>query len=159
MKSRSMRSSGLEYREAGGSGIVGLSLKEHNAVTGLADVLYDFLPGSGNQNWRGHITFASVAAKAGVGNHWQGGSKKPAIVALLSQTLERERSRFEPLILEIVKQAIVYRQKNGSPVTPEDVDLLNGHILELGFKFPALWDPDVKNAQRHGPGAAREAAR
>jgi hypothetical protein len=146
-----MKSSGLEYRGAGGSRIVGLSLKEHNAVIGLADVLYDFLPGSGHQSWRGHITFASVADKVGVGNHWQGGSKKPAIVALLSQTLERERSRFEPLVLEVVKQGIVYRQKNGSPVTPEDVDLLNGHILELGFKFPALWDPDFKNALRHDP--------
>src|SRR6516162_229272 len=30
---------------------MGLSLKEHNAIAGLADVLYDFLPGSGSQLW------------------------------------------------------------------------------------------------------------
>ncbi len=75
-----------------------LSLKEHYTISGLADVLYDFLPGSGSQAWRGHITFKSVAEKIGVGSYWQGGSKKPAIVGLLSQTLERDRGRFEPLI-------------------------------------------------------------
>jgi hypothetical protein len=45
---------------------VGLSLKEHNAISGLADVLYNFIPGSGNQIWSGHVTFASVATKVGV---------------------------------------------------------------------------------------------
>jgi hypothetical protein len=128
-----------------------LSLKESAAVTHLADALYDFLPGSGHQSWRGHITFATVAEKVGVGHHWQGGSKKPAITLLLSRTLERDRGRFEPLVLEVVKQGIAYRQKNGKPVTPEEVDVLNGHILDLGFKFPALWDPDFKNALRLDP--------
>jgi hypothetical protein len=109
-------------------GIVGLSFKE------LADVLYDFLPGSGNQAWCGHITFASVAAEVGVGRHWPGGSKKPAIVALLSQTLECDRSRFEPLIVEIVRRGIIYRQKHGNALTPDDIDLVNGHILDLGFQ-------------------------
>jgi hypothetical protein len=129
---------------------VGLSLKEHNAISGLADVLYDFLPGSGNQIWSGHITFASVAAEVGVGNNWLGGSKTPAIVALLSQTLEHDRSRFQPLIVEIVRQGIVYRKKKGAPLSPEDIDLVNGHILDLGFKFPELWDPDFKASLRQG---------
>lgn len=129
---------------------MGLSLKEHNAISGLADVLYDFLPGSGNQMWRGHITFASVAAKVGVEKNWQGGSKRRAIVALLSQTLERDRSRFQPLIVEIVRRGIDYRKKNGTPLTPDDVDLVNGHILDLGFKFPELWDPDFKASLSEG---------
>jgi len=129
---------------------VGLSLKEHTAISGLADVLYDFLPGSGNQAWSGHITFASVAAKVGVGNYWPGGSKTPAIVSLLSQTLERERGRFESLIVEVVRQGIIYRQKRGNPLTANDIDLVNGHILDLGFKFPSLWDPDFKASLRQG---------
>jgi len=47
---------------------MGLSLKEYNVIIGLPDVLYDFLPGSGHQSWRGHITLASVADKVGIGN-------------------------------------------------------------------------------------------
>jgi hypothetical protein len=30
---------------------MGFSLKEHNAITGMADVLYEFLPGSGSSQW------------------------------------------------------------------------------------------------------------
>jgi hypothetical protein len=137
--------------------LMGLSLKEHNAIAGLADVLYDFLPGSGSQQWSGHITFRSVAAKVGVSNYWLGGSKRPAIVALLSHTLERDRSRFQPLIIEIVRQGIVYRQKNGNPLRIDDIDRLNGHILELGFKFPELWDPDFRASLRQdAPHRAKE---
>jgi restriction endonuclease len=88
--------------------------------------------------------------RVGVGNNWLGGSKTPAIIALLSQTLELDRSRFEPLIVEIVRQGIVYRKKKGTPLTPDDIDLVNGHTLDLGFKFPELWDPDFKASLRQG---------
>jgi hypothetical protein len=74
-----------------------LTLKETRAISGLADVLYDFLPGTGNSSWKGHVNFGTVAAKAGLGNFWQGGSKKPAINALLSQTLENRRGSFQAL--------------------------------------------------------------
>src|SRR5262249_5434614 len=127
---------------------MGLSLKEHSVIAGLADVLYDFLPGSGSQAWRGHITFATFAAKVGVGDNWPGGSKKPAIIGLLSRKLGRDRSRFQPLIIEIVQQGIVYREKNGHPIRVDDIDILNGHILDLGFKFPELWEPDFRNSLR-----------
>ncbi len=50
-----------------------LSLKETRAVSGLADVLYDFLPGSGRAIWKGHINFGTVAAKVGLANFWPGG--------------------------------------------------------------------------------------
>ena len=117
-----------------------LSLKETRAISGLADVLYDFLPGSGQAMWRGHVNFGTVAAKVGVGDFWQGGSKKPAINLLLSQTLEHRPSVFQNLILEIVRCALIYRQKQDKPITTAEIDDLNGHILELGFKFPELWD-------------------
>ena len=123
-----------------------LSLKEHNAIAGMADVLYDFLPGSGHASWTLHVNFRTVAAKVGVADYWPGGSKKPAIITLLSQTLERNRGRFESLILEVVRQGIVYRQNKGNPVTAEDIDRLNGHILEIGFKFPQLRDSDFRSS-------------
>jgi hypothetical protein len=119
-----------------------LSLKDTRAVSGLSDVLYDFLPGSSHSAWKAHVNFGTVAAKVGVANFWPGGSKKPAINALLSQTLEHRRSLFEPLILEIVRSGIVYREKQGKPITLEEINAINGHIYDIGFKFPDLWDKE-----------------
>lgn len=119
-----------------------LSLRESNAIAGLADHLYNFLPGSGNAVWQGHVSFKSVAEKVGVGRYWQKGSKTPMLVALLGSTLTHHRALFEPLILEIVRASIPYRQKQGDPLKPSDIETLNGLLVEVGFKFPDLWDPD-----------------
>lgn len=118
-----------------------LSLRESRAVTEMAKVLYDFLPGSGQTHWKGHITFHTVAQEVGVGNFWQGGSKEPAISALLEKTLEYRRHLFEKLIFAIVKEGLGYRQKKNNPIKEEEIRKLNGLILEVGFKFPSLWDP------------------
>ena len=121
-----------------------LSLKESRAIGEMAELLYDFLPGSGSAQWKGHVSFKTVAEKVGVGDFWQPGSKIPMITNLLERTLDLRRGRFEPLILEVVRAGLIYRQKQGNPVTPEEIDKLNGMILEVGFKFPDLWDPDFK---------------
>ena len=125
-----------------------LSLKESRAVADLAQFLYDFLPGSGYSRWKGHVSFKTVAEKVGVGDFWQSGSKLPMITSLLQRTLEHRRHVFEPLILEIVRAGIIYREKQGNPLRPEDIDNINGLILEVGFKFPDLWDPDFRNSLR-----------
>jgi hypothetical protein len=135
-----------------------LSLKESRAVRELSELLYDFLPGSGSTTWRGHVSFRTVAEKVGVGDFWQPGSKLPMITALLERTLEFRRGRFEPLILEIVRCGLTYRQRTGKPVTPGDIDKINGLILEIGFKFPDLWDPDFRTSLS-ADGAARASAR
>lgn len=119
-----------------------LSLKESRAVADMANLLYDFLPGSGNPKWKGHVSFKTVAEKAGVGDFWQPGSKLQMIIALLQRTLEHRRSHFERLILEIVRASLIYRQKKGNPITPDDIEKLNGLLLDVSFKFPDLWDPD-----------------
>lgn len=121
-----------------------LKLKESRAIAEMADLLYGFLPGSGNVKWTGHVSFKTVAEKVGVGDFWQPGSKTPMITTLLERTLEFRRGRFEPLIVEIVRAGLIYRAKQGFPVKPEEIDKLNGLILELGFKFPDLWDPGFK---------------
>ena len=121
-----------------------LKLKESRAIAEMADLLYGFLPGAGNAKWKGHVSFKTVAEKVGVGDFWQPGSKTPMITTLLERTIEFRRGRFEPLIVEIVRGGLLYRAKQGSPVKPEEIDKLNGLILELGFKFPDLWDPDFK---------------
>jgi hypothetical protein len=65
-----------------------LPLKEHQAITDIANLMYDFLPGSGHSAWRGHVSFRTIAEKVGVENFWQPGSKTPMITALLQRTLE-----------------------------------------------------------------------
>ena len=119
---------------------MGISLKESRSCAEMARLLYDFLPGSGAKSWKGHVTFASIASDVGVGRFWSAGSKEPAIALLLEKTLEYRRDLFEPLILNVVKAGIRYRQKSERPVNEEEIRTLNGLILEVGFKFPALWD-------------------
>ncbi len=131
-----------------------LSLKESRAIADMADLLYDFLPGSGHSSWKGHVSFRTVAQKVGLAEFWQPGSKLPMITALLERTLQYRRQLFEPLILEIVRSGIVYRQKQGNPIKPDDIDKLNGLILEVGFKFPDLWDPEFRNSLS-APGGKR----
>ena|SRR5271165_2786876 len=101
-----------------------LTLKETRAVSGLVEVIYDFLPGSGHSAWKGHTNFGTIAAKLVLGSYWPGGSKKPAIDALLSQTLEHKRSSFESLVLEIVRCGIAYREKQVNPITTGEIDAL-----------------------------------
>ncbi len=135
-----------------------LSLKESRAVRELAEAFYDFLPGSGSAAWKGHVSFKTVAEKVGVGDFWQPGSKHPMLTSLLERTLQFRRGRFEPLVVEIVRAGLTYRQKNGKPVTPDEVEKINGLVLEVGFKFPDLWDQDFLASLRSG-GAARATER
>jgi len=127
---------------------MGLSLKESQACANMARVFYRFLPGAGFTKWKGHVSFSSIAQSLGIGNFWRPGSKEPAIAALLERTLEYKRSLFEPLILTIVREGIKYCQKQGRPITVDEIEQLNGLILEVGFKFPELWDRDFLNSLR-----------
>jgi len=130
-----------------------LSLKESKAIIDIADLLYSFLPGSGHPSWKGHVNFQTVASEVGVGDYWPGGSKRPAIIALLERTFEHRSIRFEALILRIVHRGLVYRKKQGAPVTAEEIDALYGHLLELNFKYPDLWKPDFRASLQPGYGA------
>jgi hypothetical protein len=122
----------------------------------MAGVLYSFLPGSGHASWKGHVSFATVAREVGVGGFWQSGSKEPAIAMLLERTLDRQPERFEPLILAIVRNGMTYRQKERRPIQREEIEMLNGLLLDVGFKFPDLWAPEFLESL---PGDALERAR
>ncbi|MEP6670275.1 MAG: restriction endonuclease [Chthoniobacter sp.] len=108
----------------------------------MAKLLYSFLPGSGSSSWKGHVTFASVAHQAGVGDFWLGGGKEPAIARLIETTLERRRDRFESLVLGIVREGLKYRQKQNDPIKAGEIVSLNEVIQKIGFKFPSLWASD-----------------
>jgi hypothetical protein len=135
-----------------------ISLKESRVCAEIAKAIYDFLPGSGSSKWRSHVTFGSVAGRVGVGHYWQGGSKEPAIARLLELTLEHRRECFEPLILNVVKEGIKYRQRNGRPIREDEIKVLNGLIVEVGFKFPTMWDPSFLASLRQ-EGTVRAADR
>lgn len=114
-----------------------LSFREAQAVEDLADLLYDFLPGSGNAR----TAFPLAATQAGVGDLWIPGSKRPAIVQLLTATLEQRRSHFTRLIVAIVRQAMTYRRGKGNPLTRAEIDRLNSLLPGVEFKIPELLDP------------------
>ena len=115
-----------------------VSFREAQAIEDLADLLYDFLPGSGNNR----TAFPLAAAQAGVGDLWVPGSKRPAIVQLLGATLDHRRSQFTKLIMAIVRQAMTYRRGKGNPLTRADIDRLNALLPGLQFKIPELLDPN-----------------
>ena len=91
----------------------------------------------------GHIRFADAASEVGLQHFWQGGSKLPALTSLLELTLDQRRSAFCPLIETIVRAGIKYRGYKGSPYTREDLAELNRLVRAIGFKIPALWDPQL----------------
>lgn len=120
---------------------MGLSLKELQAITEIADILYSFLPGSPHPFAAPAISFPGVANKLGLINYWVGGSKKPAIVQLLQNTLENRRDLFCDLLLEIVKTGMAYRNNKKDPITRDEILELNTLITRINFKIPDLWDP------------------
>jgi hypothetical protein len=132
-----------------------LSLAEAQAVENLADLLYDFLPGSGN----GKTAFPLAAELAGVGEFWTGGSKRPAIVELLKLTLERRRNRFTALIIAVVHQSMTWRRGRGNPLSREEIDRLNAALPGVSFKIPELLDPAFLKSFGEPPKAPRGADR
>jgi hypothetical protein len=122
------------------------TLKQTQAISKIADVLYRFLPGSPYPYAAKDISFPGVAKKLGISNFWTGGSKKPAIIQLLQRTLESRRDKFCDLIVEIIKSGIVYLSNKVEPVTREEIDKLNQLIIEVDFKIPDLWDATFLNS-------------
>jgi hypothetical protein len=66
--------------------------------------------------------------------------KRPAIVQLLTATLEQRRSHFTKLIVAIVRQAMTYRRGKGNPLTRAEIDRLNSLLPGVQFKIPELLD-------------------
>jgi len=115
-----------------------VSLRESHDIDELANVLHDMLPGSGNPR----LSFPTVAQQLGLMPYWTGGSKRPAIVALLTATYERERHRFCPLIEGVVRQSVSWRAGKGYPLTRDEIQDINRILLRLGYKIPGLHDAD-----------------
>lgn len=115
-----------------------ISLRESQDIDELAGVLYDMLPGSGNPR----LSFPTVARQLGLLAYWTGGSKRPAIVTLLTATFECERHRFCDLIENVVRHSISWRAWIGEPLTRDEIEDVNRILARLGYKIPALHDTD-----------------
>ncbi|RWO88374.1 hypothetical protein [Mesorhizobium sp.] len=118
-----------------------ISMKEATAVSAIADLLYDFLPGSGNSR----TAFPLAANEVGVGEFWQQGSKLPSLVQLLTATLEHRRNRFCPLINAIVRQSLTWRRGRGEPLMREEIEQLNTLLRGGSFRIPELTDDSFLN--------------
>jgi hypothetical protein len=59
---------------------------------------------------------------------------------LFEKTLEERRRCFEALIIGIVKEGLRYRSSQGRPIAASEIEQVNGALLEVGFRFPELWD-------------------
>lgn len=129
-----------------------LALKEAQAAAELAEKLYSFLPGTPHPYADKNLSFPGVAARLGLAQFWPGGSKGPAISHLLAVVLERERSRFCPLIVAVIQNGIVYRKRK-DPVTRAEIDSINALLIRLGFKIPKLYDPEFLDALSRGGNA------
>ena len=67
-----------------------LSLKQTQTISEVAEFLYTFLPGQAHPFADQSISFAGIAKDIGLGQFWRGGSKRPAITALLENTLDQK---------------------------------------------------------------------
>jgi len=118
-----------------------LSLIETQTISEMADFLYPFLPGNPHPYANLSISFSGIASDLGLERFWTGGSKRPAIAALIEGTLSQAKDKFCPLMINIVTRGLKYRGKS-NPITKEDIEQLNEFIVKLGFKIPKLWDPN-----------------
>ncbi len=122
------------------------SLKETQAISEMAEILYRFLPGKPHPYAAADISFPGVAGNLGLSKFWIGGSKKPAIIQLLQATLDYRRDQFCNLIVEIIKMGIAYLSNKGDPVTREEIVKLNQIISQVNFKIPELWESSFLNS-------------
>lgn len=116
-----------------------LAPKHSKAISDIAEILYDFLPGKPHPYADQSVSYQGIASEMGLSKFWTGGSKLPAITTLISKTYEYERGRFCSLMISIVNKGITYRDRK-QPVSKAEILALNELITKLDFKIRELWD-------------------
>ena len=123
-----------------------ISPQQVQVISEIADLIYDFLPGTPNRYADQNLSFPGCAHKVGLSNLWMGGSKRPAISSLLRYTLDTARGKFCQLMVEVVMCGIIYRKNKKNPISREEIEKLNKLIIGVGFKIPELWDKAFLNS-------------
>lgn len=104
-------------------------------ISKLANVLYDWLPGS-NPPYSQQTTFGSIASEFRL--EWIGGSKLPALIYLLEQA--ENKAFLSRLVMKIISEGIKYREKKGNVITKGEIDTISSIMIEIGYKIPELMD-------------------
>lgn len=128
-----------------------MNLMEEQCVEDLAAPLYNFLPGSGNSR----TAFPLAAATVQSADFWVVGSKRPAIVHLLSAMLDRRRHKVGPLVLAIVRRSMTWRRGRGEPLKRDEIERLNEVLLRRPIKVPELNEQDFLGTL-HRPDTTRD---
>ena len=128
--------------------------RQRQIVEDLTDVLYDFLPGTGNSR----TTFPLAADTVGLAHYWIGGSKRPAIVKLLADTLQHQNHLFRPLIAQVVQQAMTWRQGKENPLTRDEMNRLNRLLSALSLEIADLQDISFLDSLSRRSGAEADPA-
>src|SRR3954471_11949302 len=125
-----------------------LTLKQEHALSELAGQLYEFLPGSPFGAADLAQSFPGIARDLGLERYWRGGSKRPAINALLTGTLEGEPRQFCSLLVTIIRRGLGYRARKNNSVTREEMESINANVERVGFKISELRDPEFLQGLR-----------
>ena len=64
-----------------------LTLAQTQAISELAQYIYDFLPATPHPFANQNISFKAIALSLNLGKYWTGGSKLPAISQMLCNVL------------------------------------------------------------------------
>lgn len=122
-----------------------LSLQEIQILQEIAQLLYNFLPGTPHPFADQSISFSGIASELGLGDFWLGGSKLPSITHLLKNTFEKRKELFPTIILETVRRGIIYRGSKGKPITRREIEVLNQLLLKLKCRIPEVYDRNFLN--------------
>ena len=117
-----------------------LSLTQQKILNELGQQIYRFVPGKAHPYADQRVSFEGVAASLRLDQFWPSGSKRPAIIQLLSSTLEHRSEQFCPLIVEVVRKGMTYCDNRGELIRREEITRINDLVAKIGFKIPELWD-------------------
>lgn len=117
---------------------MGLDFVKKVAVGKIAEILYDFLPASGN----GNTSFPIAAQKIGLSRYWEHNSKLPAIKSFIEKVLLTESNKLVPFLEEVVQQSMIWRGSGERALRRSEVEELNSRLLSLGYKSKHLTNLD-----------------
>lgn len=122
-----------------------LNASKEIALNDLVEVLYGMLPASGNSA----TSFPLAATRVGLSQYWEHGSKRPALTRFLTLVLEDSSHRTVPLIEEICRQALLWRQGAGkTPLSSAEIEQVNLCLGRLGYRSEYISDLQISLADR-----------
>ncbi len=106
------------------------------ALSTLAEILYDFLPLTACS--KNAVTFTSIFAASGVAEYLSGpDNKRQALEAGFTEVYRRHERLPRSILRKVVPAAVAYRRHSRRPLTREEVDRLTECLARLGIDMAA----------------------